>query len=103
MIGCPAPEVRGLGEIIMDKKRAINLLRVEYTCAEGEIKEALLMAIHSLREGEKLQAERDAAVTDIELLMKSTDTAAACLYCNPKVDCLYRGGCEPCSPKWRGQ
>ena len=48
---------------------------------------------------ERVTAERDAAVSDLENIMAyNTDT---CQFCKNN-QCYVRGGTKPCLPKWRG-
>lgn len=48
---------------------------------------------------ERVTAERDAAVSDLENIMAyNSDT---CQLCKNK-QCYVRGGTKPCLPKWRG-
>lgn len=51
---------------------------------------------------ERVTAERDAAVSDIEtMLAYGTGYNGSCPFCkNPQ--CYARGGTKPCLPKWRG-
>lgn len=55
------------------------------------------------QELEKVKAERDAAVSDLETVMAygggNLDT---CQFCK-NAQCYARGGRKPCLPKWRGR
>lgn len=55
------------------------------------------------QELEKVKAERDAAVSDLETVMAygggNLDT---CQFCK-NAQCYARGGAKPCLPQWRGQ
>ena len=52
------------------------------------------------QELEKVKAERDAAVSDLETIMAyKSDT---CQFCK-NGQCYVRGGTKSCLPKWRGQ
>lgn len=53
-----------------------------------------------LAELERVTAERDAAVSDLETIMAyNSDT---CQFCK-NGQCYVRGGTKSCLPKWRGQ
>lgn len=55
-----------------------------------------------LAELEKVKAERDAAVSDLETIMAyGAGNLDACQYCG-NAQCHKRGGTHPCLPKWRG-
>lgn len=46
----------------------------------------------------QLEAERDAAVEDLEALMDSLEIGTACEFCGK--DCMFSD--SACSPEWRG-
>ena len=50
---------------------------------------------------EKVKAERDAAVSDLETIMSYAGNLDTCQFCK-NVKCYKRGGTHPCLPKWRG-
>lgn len=51
----------------------------------------------------KAEAERDAAVRDLEEIMfRGGLNIDTCRYCSTK-DCYGRGGYRGCTPKWRGR
>lgn len=52
---------------------------------------------------EKAEAERDAAIHDLEEIMfRGGLNIDTCRYCSTK-DCYGRGGYRCCTPKWRGK
>lgn len=55
----------------------------------------------TLDELEKVKAERDAAVSDLETIMSYAGNLDTCQFCK-NVKCYKRGGTHPCLPKWRG-
>ena len=59
-----------------------------------------LPIVRQLREElERVTAERDAAVSDLENIMAyNSDTCQSC----KNNQCYVRGGTKPCLPKWRG-
>lgn len=56
--------------------------------------------VRQLREElDRVTAERDAAVSDLENIMAyNSDTCQSC----KNNQCYVRGGTKPCLPKWRG-
>lgn len=54
-----------------------------------------------LAELEKVKAERDAAVSDLETIMSYAGNLDTFQFCK-NVKCYKRGGTHPCLPKWRG-
>lgn len=59
-----------------------------------------LPIVRQLRaELDRVTAERDAAVSDLENIMAyNSDTCQSC----KNNQCYVRGGTKPCLPKWRG-
>ncbi len=49
----------------------------------------------------KVEAERDAAISDMEKMMAISSTSV-CVYCIA-TECYGRGGCRFCEPIWRGR
>lgn len=89
----------------MDIEKLIERLKEcgTYGFKQEECREAAeaLTALQS--ELEKVKAERDAAVSDLETVMAygggNLDT---CQFCK-NAQCYARGGAKPCLPQWRGQ
>lgn len=93
----------------MDYDKLIENLKT-YKIREEQplVWEKAVFAIKTLRaesnklraELERVKAERDAAVSDLETIMAyNSDT---CQFCK-NGQCYVRGGTKSCLPKWRGQ
>ena len=66
-------------------------------CGQWETENEKLRA-----ELEKVKAERDAAVSDLETIMAYYGDGYICDFCR-NGNCFPRSGTKPCLPKWRGQ
>lgn len=77
-----------------------NVMAVDDISTLPEIDPETLPIVQQLRaELERVTAERDAAISDIETAMAyQTDN---CRFCK-NANCQSRNGTKPCLPKWRG-
>lgn len=97
-------------DYIDDAVEAIDTLRSELRAANVRCETLSKMVTQYQDElipgyrkrAEKAERERDAAVSDIEIMLAYGGTNFdACLFCKNRY-CYARNGTRPCYPEWRG-
>lgn len=90
-------------DLCMDAAQTLENLQIELKAMRGAANSYKAENARLESELEKVKAERDAAVSDLETVMAygggNLDT---CQFCK-NAQCYARGGAKPCLPQWRGQ
>lgn len=100
------PIVQELREKLKQTKQELRNVKYCYGIAKNgekqlrrQVNEVTAEWAECVKKLERVTAERDAAVSDLEnIIAYNTDT---CQFCKNN-QCYVRGGTKPCLPKWRG-